>query len=164
MMALETNADFQVFLLGFLRGGQHLADTLAVDGHRLLHKNIFALLDRLGKMDRSEARRSRQDYHVGHADGFFVGIETDELVLVLHVRLQAVIFLQPLEAAVHAILEGIGHGDELDVARRAEGLVGRSGATAAAADQRHLDRVTGLGERAALDGQAAQRCRAAGNR
>ena len=93
MMALQANADLKVFLFGLCGGGQHLADALAVDGHRLLHEDVLALLDRLGKVDRPKARGRRQDHHVGHADGFFVGIETDELILLFHVRFQAVIFL-----------------------------------------------------------------------
>ena len=151
MVALQADADLEVFLLGLPRGCQHLANALAIDSHRLLHEDVLALLDCLGKVNRPKARRRRQDDHVGHADGLLVGVETDELVLLLHVRLQAVFSFQPLVAAVHAVAERIGHGNEFNVAGGAEGLISRSGATATAADQRHLDGVTGLGERSALN-------------
>ena len=141
-----------------------MADALAIDGHRFLHEDMLALLDRLCKVDRPKPRGRGEDGHIGHLDRILVGVEPDELVLLLHLRLDAVFSFQALLAAVHAIAECVGHGHKLDVAGGAERLVGRTGAATAAADQRHLDGVIGLGERAALDREAAKCRRTAGNR
>ena len=46
---------------------------------------------------------------------------------------------------VEPILEGVGHGDELDAGVGGEGLLGRAGASAAAADQADLDRAAAGG-------------------
>ena len=91
--AHQADTHLEVLLDRLLAQVQHPAAAGTVDGDGLLHEDVLALLDRLGKVDRPKARGRRQDHHVGHADGFFVGIETDELILLFHVCFQAVIFL-----------------------------------------------------------------------
>ena len=159
VMTLKTNAHFQILLLRFLRSSEHLTYTLSVHGHRFFHEDVLALLDRLGKVHRAKTRRRREDDHVSQCDGFFVGVEPDELVLILYIHLEAMGALQILLATVHAILEGIGHGNHFHIAVGAESLIGCAGTTATTTNQSHLDGVTGLCERAALDRQTAQRRR-----
>ena len=161
MVALETNAYLEIFLVCLPRSSKHLANALPIDGNRLLHEYVLTLFDCLSKMNRPKAWRRRQDDHVSHTNGLLVSFETVDLVFLLHVRFQAVIFFKTIETAIHAVFKGISHGHELDIASGTECLIGGTGTPAAATDQRHLDGVTSLGKRATLDGKAAQcRCTA----
>ncbi len=97
-------------------------------------------------MHRPEAGGRGQNDDVGKIDDALVRIEAVESALGRHVDLRALplgaLFGQDvLEAALHPILEGISHRDELRVRVGPEGLDGRSGAPAAAADETDPDRI-----------------------
>ena len=154
VMTLQADADLQVLFLGFLGCGENAADSGTIDGHGFLHEHVFTLADSLLEMLRAKSRGRCQNDHVGQRDGLLVTIETDELPVSRHVYLSALGGLQAVEGTGESVLEGVGHGHELD-ARDIEGLVGCAGTTAAATDEGDLDLVAGGTERQALDGQAA---------
>ena len=126
-MALEADADFQILLFRFLGGGEDSADAGSIDGDRLFHENVFALLDGFFEVHRAEAGRRGEDDDVGQRDRLFVGVEADELVFFRHVDAVGLIalghfFLSVLIRAVEAIAKDVGHGDEFDRPFGAQGL------------------------------------------
>ena len=73
---------------------------------------------------------------------FLIAVKADELVFAVDVDLVAVFLDQLLVAVGKPVVEDIGHGHELD--RPLGGrkrVAGGAGASAAAADQGHADRV-----------------------
>jgi hypothetical protein len=85
-----------------------------------------------------------------------VGIQAHELAVLGNVHLLRESLREPALAVVEASLEDVGHGDELDrAALGGEGVVGRAGAPAAAADQGHLDGIVAGGVHG-RDGHARQ--------
>ena len=94
--AHQADADLEVLLLRLLAQGEHLAGGRAVDGDRLLHEGIEALLDRVAEMHPAEGRRRGEDDDVARLEavhGLLVAVEADELAVVGHVDLVAVLFL-----------------------------------------------------------------------
>ena len=67
----------------------------------------------------------------------------------------AILLAQRLGDALGVVLEGVGHGDELDVLATAQAVRRRTGAAAAAADQGDLHLVAAGGVGAAGEAQAA---------
>ena len=77
-----------------------------------------------------------------------VGVEADEAVVRLARRPCSAISSSPgaaCQAVVEPVVEDVAHGDELDVLVGVQGLLGRPGAAAAAADQADLERVAAGG-------------------
>ena len=116
-----------------------------IDRDRLLHENVDALLDGIAEVDPAKARGRGKNGHVARlqaVDRLLVGVQSDELAIVGHVDLMAQLLLQILVTAREPVLEGIGHGHELDRTVLHRQGVGRgAGAPAAATDQRNLNRV-----------------------
>ena len=131
----EAGGDLEVLLLRELRGGQQPAVGRGVDGERLLHEDVDALLDRVLEVQRAEGGRGGQHDHVAGAetvDRLPVGVEAQELPLGRHV--QTVLELwqllgEVLEAALNLVSKEVGHGIELDrAAGRREGVGHGAGA------------------------------------
>ena len=158
MMALETDADFQILPLRLLSGCEKLAHAGAVHRHRLFREDVFALAHRFLELHRAEAGRCGENHHVGQRDGLLVAIEAEEPVVIRDFDFVFVGLREALEAAVHAVLMHVRDGDELHALAGAEGLVGRAGTAPAAADEGDLERVPGRdrAEGEALDGQRAE--------
>ena len=104
---------------------------------------------------RAELRRRAEQHHVDAAvDQLLVGVEADEPVLGRRRRPSTPTFSSCLQVArllLEPVLEGVGHGDELDVRVGGERLGGRAGAAAAAADQADPQHVAA----GRVDGRAA---------
>ena len=130
-------------LLGLLGGGEDAANAGAVGGHGLFHENVLPLADGLLEVEGTEARGRGKDDDVGEGDRLLESVEPDELAVGRDVHLGALGLLEVVEGAFEAVLEGVGHGDELG-SRHAQGLVGGPGAAAAAAHERDLQGVAGL--------------------
>ena len=56
--SLQSDADAQILFFGFSSRGEHGSHTWRIDGHRLLHKNMLARLDRRLEMERTKTGRS----------------------------------------------------------------------------------------------------------
>ncbi len=132
------------FCGGFPARLEHAADARRVDGERLLHEHVAALLDGVLEMDRPEGgRRGEEDNAAGGQciDRLPVGVQTEELAFRRHVDLLVELLGEVLEAAVEPMFEHIGHGHKLGWALGRQGIGGGPGAAAAAADQGHVDRI-----------------------
>ncbi len=87
-----------------------------------------------------------QEDEVDLVDDVLVGVEAGVLAILGDVDAGADRrSLELGEAVVEPVLEGVGHGDELGAGVGGEGLLGRAGASAAAADQADLDRAAAGG-------------------
>jgi hypothetical protein len=122
MMPLQADGHLEILLLGLLGGGQHLAHAGAIDRHRFLHENMFALAHRFLEMGRSKSGRRGQNHDIRQRDGMLIGVESDEFVLFRHIHAVGVIGLEFVVAAVQAVFESVGHGDQFEGAGGAEGL------------------------------------------
>lgn len=153
-MALEADADFEVFLFGRFGGGQHLADSGGVGGHWFLHEYVFALFDGFFEVKGAEAGRRGEDDNVGEGDCFFVGVESVELPLFGDADAVAVSFEQVVEAGVKTIAEGVRHGNEFYRALivGAERLIGCAGTAPSATNERNFQFVVMIGK------DAVRRC------
>jgi hypothetical protein len=88
----------------------------------------------------AEARRRREDHHVGAAvDRLAVGVEADVLVLLGHLEPARDVLGEGPVALVEPVAEGVGHRHQLHRALGRQCLSGGAGAAAAAADQRDGD-------------------------
>ena len=93
---------------------------------------------------RAEVRRRAEQHHVDAAvEQLLVGVEADEPMVGLDVDLAGdlLVVLEDRQALLEPVLEGVGHGDELDVRVGGERLGGGAGAAAAAADQADAQHV-----------------------
>jgi len=147
--AHQANADLQPRLDRLLAELEHAAAARAVHRDRLLHEDVDALLNGVGEVDPAKGRRRGQDDHVPLAqavDGGLVGVEAEELARLgyVHQRVELVAeeVLEVPVGAGEAVLEDVGHGDELDrAALGVDGVDGGAGAAAAAADEGDTDGV-----------------------
>ncbi len=112
---------------------------------------MFVLFDGFLELHRPEAGRSCEDYDISQSDRLLVAIEPNELMFLRHVNAVCMFLFEIAQAAFEMIFEDIGHSDELDRARGAEGLVGRAGATTTTPNQGDLKRVAACRMGAALD-------------
>ena len=132
----------EVFGLGVLAGLKELAQARAIDGHRFLDERVDPFLDGISQVQRPEVGRGGQEDEVDLIDDVLVCVEAGVLAILGNVDPRA--DRRPLEDGevfVDPILEGVGHRDKLDAGVGGEGLLGRAGAPAAAADQTDLDRA-----------------------
>ena len=141
----QSHAHLEVLRRRLFGQFEHLAGRRTIRGHRLLHEDIQPLLNGVGEMHPAEGQRRGEDRDVARLQAvhrLLVGVESDELTVLGHVDPIAELLLDVAIAAVEAILEGVGHGHQLDGAvLDRHGIAGRAAAAAAAADQGHLDRV-----------------------
>ena len=167
MPAHEADADLEILLDRLFAEFKHLLRRGAVGRERLLHEDVETLLDGVGEMGCAEGQRRGQDHDVAGLEAVhrvFVRIEANELAVGGHVhRLGDVaVVLHRFEAGVEPILEGVGHGDELDgAALGIDGVEDGAGAASAAADDGHLDSAGfgGVYERNRYAGQGWRRRR-----
>ncbi len=105
----------------------------------------------------AEVRLRRQEDDIDLVDHLLIGVETDELALGRHVDLAGdlLLALEQRQARLQAVLEGVGHGDQLDVGVGRQCLLGRPGAAAAAADEADAQQVAAGGVDGAFEGQRA---------
>ena len=141
----QADAHLEVLGRRLLAQLEHPARGRAVGRHRLFHEDVQALLDGVAEMHPAEGQRRGEDGDVARLQAIhrlLVGVETDELAILGHVDLVGELLLELLVAAAEAVLEDVGHGDQLDrPLLDRQGVGRRAGAAAAAADQGHLDRV-----------------------
>ncbi len=82
MAALRARDDCQFLALGFLVGGQHLADAGRVNADGFLGEEVLAGLDDRFDVMGSKARRCRQHHQVTAVDYLLIGIEADKAAVV----------------------------------------------------------------------------------
>ena len=145
MAAHQSGGDLEVLLLRRLAGPQNLPHAARIGGEALLHEDVHALLDRVVQVRRAEAGVRGQQGHVARpqaVDGLAIGVEAEELPLLGHVDLLAELLAQRLVRGLQAILEQVGHGDQLDrPAGGRKGVAHRAAAAVAAADDGQPDGV-----------------------
>ena len=155
--ALRAGDDSQALLAGQLGGLDHDLDPRRTDGHGLLHENVLALPDRLGKLFRPKPRRGRQNNQVDIIERhqLLVGVDTDEATVVrdLEIGLE---FLHPVRKRVR-------QSDYLHAGRRLHAVVCGARAPSAAADDADANLIAASreGQRTgrARDHQGTGRCR-----
>ena len=149
IVLLQAHDHVELLFLRDLGRLEHLPDTGRIGGHRLFHEHVLSRCNRRRQVDRPEPGRRRENHHVRQRDHLLVGVYPHEAVLPgnVHLRREVSIPAGPLgardglEAAVQPVLEGIGHGHQLHVGPRAQGLHGGAGAASTAAHEPHPDRV-----------------------
>ena len=117
-------------------------------------------------MDRVKVRSSGQDHDVDvTVQQFLVGVETREQVIVGHLHLVGICFLETLAGRHQAVLKQIGHGDQLDVLAGIHGVDCCAAATTTAANQPDSKAVrtccvggAGQGQGHGQCGASRQRC------
>ena len=146
--AHQADADLEVLLLGLFAQGEHLARASGPSTRdRLFHEDVEALLDGVGEVHPAEGRRRGEDHHVARLQAvhrLLVAVEADELA-VLRARRPC------LPCALRQLRRSWRRAGPRKTSAMAtsligpclvdEGVAGRAGAAAAAADQGHLDRV-----------------------
>ena len=159
MTALQADAHGQVLLLRLLGGGQHAAHARRVGGHRLFHEDVLAGLDGGLEMNRPETGRRGQDHQVGPGGRSPFDRRRSRRTCDPRARrcvpCRSLLLLQRLEAAFQPVRKASAMAISLTLPLVRQGLVGRAGAAAAAADQRDLDLIVAGRVRAAGDRQAA---------
>lgn len=155
----------RVFLLRLFHAFHHRAQAGAIDGHGLFAEDMLAGVDGGLDVHRTEAGRGGENHHVHAAvDDLLVGVEADKFPLFGDINFVGLVFengFEGIEAGIDFVAEDFAHGPEDDVAVAAEGLVGRAGAAAAAADETDLEFVAGVGRaRQAREGEGAAECAA----
>jgi hypothetical protein len=116
-----------------------------VHGDGLLHEDVELLLDGVGEVYPAEGRWGGEDRDITRPQAIhrlLVRVEADEPPTFGHVHLVPMPFFQVLVAVGKPMLEGVGHGNELDRASfDGHGVRGGPGPAAAAADEGQLNRV-----------------------
>ena len=133
MAALGPGDDGQALLRGQLRAGDDRADADGIDGHRLLHEDVLAGLDRGLEVDGPETGRGGRDDVIDVLDGqeLLVAVEAGEAGLGLDLDRGRDLLAERLEGSVDAVLERIEEGHDLDPGRGVDGVDGRARAAAA---------------------------------
>jgi len=107
---------------------------------------VLAGLDGGAVVARTESGRLDQQDQIGAAvDGPLVGVEAEEHPVRRHVDLVAELLFERAQGAAGAVLERVGHGDQLDSVGHAQAVAGRPCPSPTAADQGHLERVVAGG-------------------
>ena len=156
----EARHDRDVLLPGEFASLQHGAHAGGIDGTRFFGEDVLARFNRGPHVNRPKVRRRREQYDIARRDHVLVGVESGEARLGFYCDLVGDFLFgaEVGEARLQPILEGIGHGDELDVLVGGEGLDGGSGAAIAAADEPDANDVVTRGmER--RGGNGSGRCR-----
>ena len=138
-------ANLEVLGLGLFGKLKHPPAGWAVNCDRLFHKDVKAFLYRVGEMYPAKSRRRCEDCDIARAQAIhrvLVSIEANELAVLRHIHLIGKIFLQVIITAFKAILEYVGHSNELDwTLFDGQSVFRRPGAPAAAADQDHINSI-----------------------
>jgi hypothetical protein len=155
---LQADDDFPVLLVGQLVGFHHAAVARGIDADRLFHEHVFAGLDRRLVLHGAKAGWSRQQHqvHLG-GDGVLVGLQTYENAILGDVHPIGVARPQSLQGGSGPVLEGVGHGEQLEVVRHVQTVGCGPAAASAASDQGDLNLVAAGGVRAAGRAQRAGR-------
>ena len=141
MMPLQTDSDFQIFLLRLLRRFEHAAHARRIHRERLLDEDMLSLPHRLREMIRMKSLRRSDEHEVRKRDGLPVGVEADELIRSRDIHLFGMFFLQHAETLFELVLRNVRHRDQPQPFVRREILARSAGAAPAAADHRDFDRV-----------------------
>ena len=158
VVALESDADFEIFLFGFFGGGEDAANAGGIRGDGFFHEDIFAGLDGGFEHHGAEAGRGGEDDDVGVFDGFFEAIEAEELAIGGDIDAGAVFGFEVAEGAFEAIFVDIGHGDEFDGAEVGgiESLIGGPAAATAATDEGDFEFIGAGSVGEALGGEGGE--------
>jgi hypothetical protein len=131
--------------------GQHPPGAGTVDRDRLFHEHIQPLGNRIGEVHPAKGRWGGQDDDVARLQDvhrLLVTVEADELAILGHIDLLVEPRLELVVARLDALLEDVGHGDQLGRAVLAVHRVARSpGPPATRPDQGDLERVVFSGVR-----------------
>ena len=149
---LRPGYDRETLLRRTLGRGDDGTDARRIHGHRLLHEDMLASLDRGREVLRAKrGRRGEQDEIHLARDHPTIGVESHEAAGVLHanLRLERGIFGdhagEVLATLGDMVGEQIAERDKLDVLGGGEAVLGRAGAAAAATDQADADLLVGAG-------------------
>ena len=151
-MALETDDNLSVLLVGTFRSVDDLVEALCVNANRLLHENVFVLLDGVVKVNRAESWRSRDTDEVDLIDHCLVRIKS--CILSAGWNIELLFFALAFElladhrepfstrsGSVDLILKRIGNSDELRAVVCREVLHDSSGVSASDANHSDLDLI-----------------------
>lgn len=147
MTTHQTAAHLEILLFGDLAQTQNFARPPRIGSERFFHKDVDALLDRVGDMGGPEGRMRGLDHDVARTqavDRLAIGVEPQKTPLRRHVHLRAEFLAQLLMGARLFVLENIGHGKQLGrPSLGGQGIGGRPAASPAATDQGDPNRVIG---------------------
>src|SRR5579871_2016750 len=145
----QADADLEVGGGGLIRELEHPPACRPVHCYRLLHEHVELLGDGVGEMDPAKRGWGGKNDHVSRLQRIhrvLVGIETDELPLLGHVHLRAVVLHEIVAGLVEPVLEDVRHRNQLDwAACGGDGVDGGAAAASSAADQGYLDEVASAG-------------------
>jgi hypothetical protein len=158
----ESRNEIDVLFAGALGGLNHGAHAGAIDRHRLFAKDVLAGLNCCLQMHRPKAGGRGQEDDIDAIDDILVRVETGRTPIGRDIdflgEFVAQIALDCGEALFDLVRKRIGHGDELDIGIRGQGVLGGGGAAPAAADQTYAERVATGGMCRQLTGRG-QGCR-----
>ena len=141
----QSHAHFQVFRRRLLGELEHPAGSRAVRRQRFFHENVQPLLNGVSKMHPTKRQWRRKDRDVAGLQTVHrlpVCVEANELAVCGHIHLAGAVTAQSVITGLEAVIEDVGHGDELDRdAFYIQSICRGTGTAAAAADQGDLDAV-----------------------
>ena len=146
--AIETGDEGEFFFFGNCGAFGDGADAGGVGGHGFFGEDVFAGLNGVFDVGRAEAGRGGEQHDIdAGVDELLVGIKADETAVGRDVDLiwRGSGFLDTGEAALEAVWERVGHGDEDGALVGGECLGGGAGSAAAAADEANFETVTASG-------------------
>ena len=163
-MALQSDDDFQLFLVGFLGRIDDFIETVSVNTDGFLHENVFSLGHRIFKMHGPETRRCGDTNKINLIDHGFVGIKAHELPAFRDIDLGRLAHLLKLlldrgqtgtaeTGSVDLIGESFSHSGEACTIVGVEALHNSTAVAAAHADHADLDLVASGNLRGQFNGE-----------
>ena len=152
-MALQSNDDFQLFLVGFLGRIDDFIETVSVNTDGFLHENVFSLGHSIFKMHGAKAGRGGDTNKINLIDHGLVGIKAYELPALRDINLGRLAHLLELfldrwqtgtaeTGSVDLIGESFSHSGEAGTVVGVEALDNGAAVAAAHADHANLNFVT----------------------
>ena len=152
-MTLKSDDHFEVFLISNFRGSDYLVVAMSVDANRLFHENVFALLDRIFKVNRAKAGRGCDTYDIYLIDDLLVSIEACILTARRNIELSRFPHLFQLclnhgetgtarACSVDFVGKGIRNGNNLRSVMGVQILNDGTGISAPASDHSDFDLIT----------------------
>ena len=159
----QSHAYFQVLRCRLLGEREHPAGGRTIRRQRLFHEDVEPLLNGVSKMHPTKRQWRRKDRNVAGLQTVHrlpVCVEANELAVCGHIHLAGAVSAQSVITGLEAVIEDVGHGDELDRdAFYIQSICRCASTTAAAADQGDLDAVVSGGVNARNRHAGQGRCR-----